>query len=487
VTKGTIPKPEAIKVAPVENLQLKPTLRFQPRTVGQFEAEPQPGAKRVNQIYAVQNNDLKQVEKLKVSPQKNLVQRVKYDIESTRFGFLKAMNLRIKPLEHRFGDTKHRWVDYKLVASSRYREYFDKILAANPDLTTNRESEWREKVNILSSARPKAPEVDYIVPSFEWRKTQTNEAIRHRRMGGGLRIYLKRPWYSTGADEMLAVILPENKTNIVSLAAASPGYTNIYTHWGMDPILYGAQPENVSPQVADFRMNPVVDNKLQYPEKTATLAKAVAYPVHFDEERQMWFCDLAIDPQEMYFPFIKLFLARYQPHSVREENSDVCLSPVVVTKMIQLVPERQTTLHFKKDDQNSKFTIIVEGVLYNLGNTPYGNFNFIRISFLDSGVAQPLFGIINNGVNEKRLDDEGVTIPITRKEMVTATRFKVEREFTLHRNYKTAPFEVVVEEYERGPSRIPDLPQQYASRLEQSEQTDRLIYADVFKINEVKK
>jgi len=73
------------------------------------------------------------------------------------------MNLRILPLKHQFGDTKHRWVDYKLVASSRYREYFDKILKANTELNTIRESEWKEKVNILSSARPKAPEIDYII------------------------------------------------------------------------------------------------------------------------------------------------------------------------------------------------------------------------------------------------------------------------------------------------------------------------------------
>ena len=171
----------------------------------------------------------------------------------------------------------------------------------------------------------------------------------------------------------------------------------------------------------------------------------------------------------------------------REENSDVCLSPVVVTKMIQLMPERQTTLRFKRDDQNSKFTITVEGNIYNPGNAQYGNFSFIRISFLDTSLAQPLFGIINNGSNEKRIDDEGVSVQITRRELISATRFRVEREFTLHRNYKTAPFQVIIEEYERGPAHLPDLPPQYADRLEQSDQTDRLIYADVFKINEVDK
>lgn len=486
ITKGTIPEPEEVKQPPIENLQVRPILKFKPRTAQQFENDPQPKARKVNQLYKVQNSEFKQVQQLKISAKRNLVQRVKYDIESTKFSFVKLMELRIKPLEHQFGDTKHRWVDYKLVASSRYREYFDKILANDTELSTSRESEWKERINILSSTRPKAPEIDYIIPTFEWRKTQSTDAVRHRRMAGGLRIYLKRPWYSTGEDEMLAVILPENQSNIRLLSSGTSGYTNIYTHWGIDPILYGEKPQNVSPQITDFRMNPVVDTKLQYPDKPGTMAKVVAYPVHFDEEKQMWFCDLAINPGNMYFPFVKLFLSRYQPHSVREENTDVCLSPVVVANMTQLIPERQTTLEFKKDDQNSKFSIIIEGNIYNPGNVKYGNFNFIRISFLDSEIAQPLYGIIHDGKNEKRMEDESVNIQISRKEMISGNRFRAEREFRLHRNYKTAPFQVIIEEYERGPKNIPNLPNQYKNRLEQSEQTDRLIYADVFKINEIK-
>lgn len=487
VTKGTVPEPERLQVAPVENLQVKPIMRFQPRTEQEFRTMPQPQAKKVNQLYQAQNTRFGEVEKMKISAKKNLPQRVKYDLESTKFGFFKLLNLRIKPLEHHFGDTKHRWVDYKLVAASRYREYFDKILAQNTELTTTRESEWLEKVNILSSARPKAPEIEYIVPAFEWKKVHNGDMIAHLRKGGGLRIYLKRPWFSTGADEMLGVVLPESQSNTIKMLSTGASYTNVFTHWGIDPVLYGEKPAEVSPQPADFGLNPVIDNKIEYPGKQGTTAKIVAYPVNFDQERQLWYCDLTINPKDMYFPFIKLFLARYQPHSVRENNSDVCLSQVVAAKMIQLVPERQTILNFKKDDQNSRFTISITGSIYSPGNTIYGNFNFIKISFLDSAIAQPIYGIIHDGKNEKSLEEEGVTIEISRKELVSGTRFKIEREFNLGRKYKNAPFQVIIEEYERGPARIPDLPRQYAGRLEQSEQTDRLIYADVFKINEVEK
>lgn len=487
VTKGTIPKPEEVEKAPIENIKVQPILRFKQQTTQNFEIQPQPKARKVNQIYSKQNVQFKTLQKTKVSASKNLAKKVKYDIDVTKFSFVKQMNFRILPLEHYFGDTKHRWVDYKLVATSRYREYFDKILKENPSLKTYRESEWKEKVNILSSARPKAPEIDYIIPTFEWRKTQTQDAVRHQRVGGGLRIYLKRPWFSSGDDEMLAVILPDSKSNIKSLMSAGPVYGNSYTHWGIDPILYGNTPAKVSPEITDFRMNPVIDSKLQYPDKPGIVAKAVAYPVHFDQEKQMWFCDLAINPQNMYFPFVRLFLARYQPHSVRETDSDVCLSPIVVAKMTQLMPDRQTTLNFKKDDLNSKFTLTIEGNIYNPGNAQYGNYNFIKISFLDSKIAQPIYGIIDDGENKRKMEEETEIIKIDRKALVSGNKFRIEREFKLNKDYKTAPFQVIIEEYERGPNRIPDLPNQYNDRLEQSEQTDRLIYADVIKINEVKK
>jgi len=189
----------------------------------------------------------------------------------------------------------------------------------------------------------------------------------------------------------------------------------------------------------------------------------------------------------MYFPFVRLALARYQPFSVKKASEDVCLSPAAFTTFIQLVPERQTTLRFNKDDQNSKFSLTIEGTIYNERQmAKFGNLNFIRISFLDSKIAQPIYGVIDDGNNEKKLADEGVEITITQQH-VTNNRFSVSREFRLPRDYKTSPFQVIIEEYERGPAKIPGLDKDYNDRVGQSEETDRLIYADVIKINEVKK
>lgn len=482
ITKGTIPQPAVLIQPQIQNLQIMPIKKFQMRTPVEFEADPQPQSRKISTIYKAQAVSFQNLEQQRKVAPKTLVNQVKFDVQELKFPVFKAIKMRIKPLMQQFGDTKHRWVDYKLVAASRYREYFGKILAADSGLTTTRESEWKEKHNIPSSARPKAPEIDYLIPTFEWRKTQSDDAIRHQRVGGGIRIFLKRPWFSSGDDEMLAVILPDSKANLNRLTLLSPGYSDYYTNWGIDPLLYSVQPAGFSPQPADFRMNPVIDEELQYPGRGSAKAKAVAYPVHFDEDRQTWFCDLNINPGSMYFPFVKLILARYQPYSVRKEEEDVCLSPVVAASFTQLMPDRQTTVRFKRDDVNSRFTVTVEGTIYNERLAAYGNYNFLRISFLDNKMAQPIYGTVSDGSNEKDLTDRGVEIKISQRN-IENNRYSISNEFRLPRGYKRSPFQIIIEEYERGPNKISGLDNAYKDRLEQSEETDRLIYADVFNVN----
>lgn len=483
VTKGhvpSIPRAELIK-QPV--IAFQPRRDLQKRTAAEFRAEPQPEAVRINKIFNRQQLQLDKIQQEKLQAPKTLVNSLKFEIAESKLNFAKQLQLRLEPLEQNFGDTKHRWVDYQLVAASRYREYFDKILAKNPNLTTLRESKSVEKINILSTARPAIPEIEYVIPTFEWRRAQNDTTIRHQRLGGGLRVYLKRPWFSTGADEMLGIVLPPAIKSTSALQLI-PGYTNRYTHWGLDPLHNSTPPETYSPQPGNFRLNPVVDDDVQYPEARGSNAQVVAYPVHFDEERQLWFCDLAINPGNLYFPFIKLALARYQPHSVRKGSDDVCLSDVVMADFIQLMPDRTSTLQFRKDDTNSQFTLTVEGTIYSDILNKQDISNFIKITILDSRVAQPLHGMVDDGSNKIKLDEEGLTIEITRK-VVEGNKFKVTRDIRLPREYKNSPFQVIVEEYERGPAKLET--GNYLGRVEQSPETDKLIYADVFKVNEPKK
>jgi hypothetical protein len=61
-----------------------------------------------------------------------------------------------------------------------------------------------------------------------------------------------------------------------------------------------------------------------------------AFNVQPDPSRQLWYCDIEMDPGAEYYPFVRLALARYQVNSVRGAH----LSKVVMADFIQLVPER---------------------------------------------------------------------------------------------------------------------------------------------------
>ncbi|MRX42136.1 hypothetical protein [Agromyces kandeliae] len=112
-------------------------------------------------------------------------------------------------VRHEFGDTKHRMVDYTPIATTRFREYFPPKVTDDPDLVTHAGPALR--VNVPSSRRPDPPDVHSIIPTWRWDemplRVGSRFGVRRVRSGGGLRVYLRRPWWSSGDDELLGVIL----------------------------------------------------------------------------------------------------------------------------------------------------------------------------------------------------------------------------------------------------------------------------------------
>jgi hypothetical protein len=486
VTRGTIPEIPKIELKENPRLMFQPHSELKMRTKNEFRINPQPEATRVGKLFKAQDEGFAILQKTDLAAKKTLVSSLRFDIEASKFSFLRNINLRILPLKQNFGDTKHRWVDYNIQAATRYSEYFAKILAQDSKLPVARESNWIERVNILSTSRPKPPVIDYVIPTFEWIRTQDANTILHRRLGGGLRIYIKRPWFSSGDDEMLAILLPplqESAPAKVTMAAPRLGYTPYFTNWGLDPLHFSTVPDNFSPAANDFRYGPVKATNVQYPDPTSLRTDIVAYPVQFDQEKQMWFCDIAVNPGKLYYPFIKLALARYQKHSVKKGNDDVSLSPVVFADMMQLVPDRSATLAFKNDETNSRFTLTISGVIYNgIEKGSRSTDNVIKVSFVDTRLAQPVYGLIDDNTTPQKLVDEAYEIPVM-PDNITGNRFTVTHDFRLPGEYKKAPFEVVIREFEQIPQTTRNVDRQYNSRIERSAETDKLIYADVFKIN----
>ncbi|WP_055565349.1 hypothetical protein [Streptomyces atriruber] len=240
---------------------------------------------------------------------------------------------------HEFGDTRHRNVRYTPTAVTRFREYF------HPSITQDRANVTRvgpaaAPLPVPSSRRPEPPAVAYVVPTFRWERSVDEESravTRHRRPAG-LRVYLNRPWFSSGDDEMLAVLLDPGGTVLPDTVA---------TRWGVDPVWADAT-VLPSPAAAHF---PNAAKRLtglrlaESPDAAPVTVDAVAFAPVFHPERRLWYVDIDVDfggadvTRSTYFPYVRLALARYQPYSV----DPLHLSKVERAEFAQLVPPRSVT------------------------------------------------------------------------------------------------------------------------------------------------
>lgn len=291
-----------------------------------------------------------------------------YDPEHDQVAMVRAGDQTGKPGEnqivfsdaaprHLFNDTKHHRVSYRAVATSRYREYFSQ----EEDLDFTRESE-PVTVDVPASARPLAPSAAYVLPTFGWqRQTETN-LKRSVRFGGGLRVYLRRPWFSSGEGELLGVALWSFLNG--DLTASRDKFKPFITQWGMDPIWQTANLDG-APDSYHFPDAISADYAVSLEEATARKASGepgrvnvVGFPVEFDQTRGLWYADLTINlPTETYMPFVRLALVRYQPHAL----ADAKVSRVVLADFAQLTPDRSATV--TSDPHHSRtIRVVVSGV-----------------------------------------------------------------------------------------------------------------------------
>src|SRR6185369_7148084 len=96
---------------------------------------------------------------------------------------------------------KHRMVTYRLVATTRFREFFPETITSDVAKIT-RETSFQ--ATVLNSAQPPIPEISHIVPSFGWDVDAS--LTRSKRIGGGLRVYLGTRWNASGQGEKLAIV-----------------------------------------------------------------------------------------------------------------------------------------------------------------------------------------------------------------------------------------------------------------------------------------
>ncbi len=266
---------------------------------------------------------------------------------------------------HHFGDTRHRVVTYRFRAQTRYREYFDAAALAPPVVATPVDPDARVDdgqstlgpdvvVSIPSTHRPAAPVVHSVIPLFRWHDGDEPEqpmAVRRRRLSG-VRIYLERPWYSSGAGELLAVL--------IAPGGHDPGEVPWVSQWGQDPVWASSPVANrsIAIELEDLLKASGLDDR---PGEALPIGAPVTLPLaalpapvpqvtvlgyapQFNADRGLWYVDVAIRPGDAFLPFVRLAVARYQPESL----SNCHLSVPVQCDYVQVPPER--TLSVSRTD-----------------------------------------------------------------------------------------------------------------------------------------
>lgn len=307
---------------------------------------------------------------------------------------------------HNFRDTRYRRVMYRLDANSRFTEFMPASIRSQKDKL--KVSSAPARVWVPNAAPPPTPKVLYVVPTFGW-KRNNGQSIR---CGCGLRAYLERPWFTSGYGEMLAVVLPPAFERSLEL---SKRYASNTTHWGSDPIWFSGKIGTSAPEprafsaakwkgpleypnfpgvAADDRSDwpaefPVTNLPLPPPPGldaapvagTPLPVDVAPHIVGYDQDRKLWYADIEVaPPQDAYYPFIRLALARYHPVSVAGAH----LSNVALTEFQQLVPDRLAIV--SKDPTSRLASVQVYGVLATDGPlSPKAGLFSAEVQVLESG------------------------------------------------------------------------------------------------------
>jgi len=267
-----------------------------------------------------------------------------------------------KPLHagfHHFGDTRHRTVDYTLRATTRYREFFPTEVANDKDALSRISVPTR--VVVPSTKRPVKTVVRDVLPLFRWSdETQVAQPFGVRRTRrAGLRLYLDRPWHTTGDGELLGVVLGEHATRSASGEPVS--------QWASDPVWGGQEgPDNANDlpllNVASLLGGDPAGQPVRGPDdvlgEDGAVRKVLGYRPEYNSDRRLWFVDIALTPGPAFWPFVRLAVARYQPSSL----PGLALGPVVQCDYAQLAPERSLVVA-RTDDGQVK--VAVSGAIGN--------------------------------------------------------------------------------------------------------------------------
>jgi hypothetical protein len=258
-------------------------------------------------------------------------------------------------LQHTIGDTKYHKVDYSLIGTTRFREHFPSGVVSDPNnLIQPRpgQPEVPTPLDIPSSSRPAPARVRSTLPIFRWTEAEVANVRRRERQGGGIRLYLERPWFSSGDGELVGVLL--RPTGFALMGKEAETLRKYTSEWGMDPLWHSAQTAPVV--VGDFANAVTSKDDLALLELTTPQVTAVGFKPAFDTARGLWFVDIELSDRA-YWPFVRLAVARFQPNSI----DGVHLSSTVLTDFIQVAPHRTAQYDLTGVGPGGSVNVTLEG------------------------------------------------------------------------------------------------------------------------------
>ena len=304
------------------------------------------------------------------------------DLDSDRLGLARQQ----------FPDTGFRVVSYKPVATSRFGDCY-------PPESLFPAAAWdSHEMRVLNSAVPPPPMVHSVVPSQlvgpqtvelpagpptgpVIPDTEPADAVKgagldfggsrwtHARKGSGIRIYLERPWFVTGAEESVGVVLLDPSYPVPGIPNAQEGVwgfdpTDPRPQWfsqaGQDPIRRSHGVTRLT--VNDFRNPDHVGTIGALADATEDFGKGgweipvtvLGYVPRFEDSSGLWYADIEVDSDKSYMPFFRLAIGRYQPNSLSEH---VCMSRVSTIDFVQPLPTRTLTILRQYADPQIKVTL----------------------------------------------------------------------------------------------------------------------------------
>ncbi len=258
---------------------------------------------------------------------------------------------------HELGDTRFRLVEYRARATTRFREYLPPPLYENPEKISRlgpvsegpafalpaeddpgapvlRATAGSTAQSLVqASAPPKDPRLLYVVPTFSWGERPISGPHDVTRLGNGLRVWLDRPWFTSGDGELLGVIIFGEDKEFTKIPHDEQ---SLVTQWGVDPLWASTLPKDRTRE-ADFTAR-VTSESLRLQERPdGDFVRVIGHRVHWDADRALWYCDIELNPGVSYMPFVRLALVRYQPNALPSAR----ISKVVLSDFAQVLPRRR--------------------------------------------------------------------------------------------------------------------------------------------------